>query len=91
MFNETREGAVASLQISKMGSIDLSKGDFSIEGKGFQIKNDSTTTVELELKLLGMEASDEWVKTVIGVGWNPEIVKSVKSSSLSNLNLKWGY
>lgn len=91
MFNETRSEAVASLQIAKMGVIDLSAGNFSIEGKGFQLKNDGTTEIQLEVKLLGMDPSSAFIKTTFSVGWNPEIIREIKQSSLSNLSLKWGY
>jgi hypothetical protein len=33
----------------------------------------------------------EFVETKFEIGWNPEIVKAVKQTSLSNLNIKWGY
>lgn len=90
MFNETRSEAVASLQIAKMGEIDLSVGNFQIEGKGFQIKNDGTTEVLLEVSLLGMDPG-EFVSTKFDVGWNPEIVREIKQNNLSNIILKWGF
>lgn len=91
MFNETRSEAVASLQVAKMGVIDLTTDNFSIPGKGFQLKNDGTTSVELEVKLLNMEDEDGWIKTVFDRGWNPEIIREVKQTATSNVNLKWGY
>lgn len=90
MFNETRSEAVASLQVAVMGEIDLSGGNFTIAGKGFQLKNDGTTQVELEVRLIGM-SEGSFVKTKFDCGWNPEIIAEIKQSSLSNLVLKWGY
>lgn len=90
MFNETRSEAVASLQVAVMGEIDLSNGNFTIAGKGFQLKNDGTTQVELEVRLIGMNEGS-FVKTKFDCGWNPEIIAEIKQSSLSNLVLKWGY
>lgn len=90
MFNETRSEAVTSLQVAVMGDINLAKGNFSIEGKAFQLKNDGSTQVELEVRLLGMEPGN-FVKTKFDCGWNPEIIAEIKQSSLSNMSLKWGY
>lgn len=90
MFNETRSEAVASLQVAVMGEIGLSNGNFTIAGKGFQLKNDGTTQVELEVRLIGM-SEGSFVKTKFDCGWNPEIIAEIKQSSLSNLVLKWGY
>ena len=91
MFNETRSEVVASLQVAKMGEIDLKKGNFTLgNGKAFQLKNDGTTPVELEVRLYEMEEG-QFVKTKFDCGWNPEIIGEIKQSVLSNLNLKWGY
>lgn len=82
-----------SAQIAKMGAItSLTTTDFSLDnGYGFNIKNDGTEAVELEVQLMGMEAN-ETVTTKFEVGWNPEIVKKVfHAVTLSSVNLKYGY
>lgn len=88
----TRSGEMVSAQIGKMGRIEnLQNKDFFLEdGQSFNIKNDGTDPVSLEVQLSGMEAG-EFIETKFECGWNPEIVKAVKQSSLSSINLKWGY
>lgn len=89
----TRSGEQVSAQIGKMGSItDLATADFSLsDGVNFNIKNENTAPITLEVQLAGM-ADNETVQTTFSLGWNPEIVKRiVKNASLSNYNLKWGY
>jgi len=91
-MNQTRSGEMVSAQIGKMGVIDgLQENNFSLpDGQCFNVKNDGTQAVSLQVQLSGME-SDEFVETKFEVGWNPEIVKVVKQTSLSGINLKWGY
>ena len=88
----TRSGEGVSAQIGKMGTITgLQDGNFQLgDGQCFNIKNDGDSAVTLEVQLAGMEDGD-FSETHIETGWNPEIVKAVKQSSLSSLNLKWGY
>ncbi|MEL7599668.1 MAG: hypothetical protein AAGU18_06170 [Proteiniphilum sp.] len=88
----TRSGDMVSAQIGKMGSIsNLNNANFSLsDGQPFNIKNDGTQYVELQVRLNGM-AEGEFVTTKFEVGWNPEIVKEVKQTSLTSLNLKYGY
>jgi hypothetical protein len=83
---------MVSAQIGKMGSIsNLNNANFSLsDGQPFNIKNDGTQYVELQVRLNGM-AEGEFVTTKFEVGWNPEIVKEVKQTSLTSLNLKYGY
>jgi len=78
----TRSGESVSAQIGKMGVIDLANGNF--------IKNDSTSPVKLSVQLAGMDDGD-FIETNFESGWNPEIVKVIKATSLSGINLKWGY
>lgn len=87
----TRSGECVSAQIGKMGVIDgLQDGNFQLaDGQCFNIKNDGISAVTLEIQLAGMETG--FIETRIEPGWNPEIVKAVKQTSLSSLNLKWGY
>lgn len=88
----TRSGEQVSQQIGKMGVIgDLSNGDFALaDGQCFNIKNDGTQPVKLSVQLAGM-ADGDFIETQFDIGWNPEIIKAVKQTSLSSINLKWGY
>ncbi len=89
-MNETRSGEHVSAQIGKMGIIDVSS-DFSlVNGQCFNIKNDGTQPVTLTVQLAGMSDAD-FIETQFDCGWNPEIIKVVKSTSQSGINLKWGY
>ena len=88
-MNTTRSGEMVSAQIGIMGEITgLQDSDFSLaDGQPFNVKNDGTESVSLEIKLAGME---DFIETTLEPGWNPEIIKEIKQSSL-DLNLKWGY
>jgi len=87
----TRSGDMVSPQIGKMGIIsDLNNANFSIEGIPFNLKNDGETSVILSVRLWSMPV-DEFVATRFEPGWNPEIIREIQQTSLSNLNLKWGY
>jgi hypothetical protein len=83
---------MVSAQIGKMGVIDnLQESNFSLpDGQCFNVKNDGLQPVKLQIQLAGM-ADGEFIETTFEVGWNPEIVKAVKQTSLSSTNLKWGY
>ena len=89
---DTRSGEMVSMQIGKMGLItNLANANFSLsDGQSFNVKNDGNTYVDLEVRLAGMNAG-EFVSTRFDVGWNPEIVKEVKKTSLAGLKLKYGY
>ena len=91
---ETRSGEMVSAQVGVFDNIDaaqLNKGNFKLaNGQGFVIKNEGTQAVELEVLPAG--ANDRnFVKTTFDVGWNPELVKEIKATSLSSLKLKFGY
>lgn len=88
----TRSGEQISAQIAKMGVIEgLDKGNFTLQsGQNFQIKNDGVQPVSLQVQLAGMEEG-AFIETTFEIGWNPEIVRVVKATSLSGINLKWGY
>lgn len=88
----TRSGEYVSAQIGKMGIIDnLQNKNFSLsDGQVFNIKNDGVQPVKLQVQLAGMN-DGEFIETSFEIGWNPEIVKVVKQSSLSGINLKYGY
>ena len=89
-MSTTRGGEVISPQIGNIGVINLNNGNFKKEDIPFNIKNDGATAVLLEVNLWGMEPG-EFVSTQIDTGWNPEIVREIRQSSLSGLDLKWGY
>ena len=91
-MSETRSGEHVSAQIGKMGVIDgLNNGNSTLnDGQCFNIKNDGTQPVKLSVQLAGMSDGD-FIETQFDCGWNPEIVKAVKQTSLSGINLKWGY
>ena len=88
----TRSGEMVSAQVGIMGAVTgLSDGDFSLsDGQPFNIKNDGISPVELEVQLAGMPDGTT-IKTKFDCGWNPEIVKVIKATSLSSINLKFGY
>ena len=88
----TRTGIQTSGQISKMGVIsNLATTDFTLPTGGFLIKNDGLTYVTLDI-IPAMGDTDTVVTTLIAPGWNPELVKIIKSNvSLASVNLKWGY
>ena len=83
---------MVSAQIGKMGVItNLTNANFALaDGQCFNVKNDGLQPVKLQIQLAGM-ANGEFIETTFEVGWNPEIVKAVKQTSLSSINLKWGY
>lgn len=88
----TRSGDMVSAQIGKMGSIsNLNNANFALsDGQIFNIKNDGTQYIDIDVSLAGM-STGEFVTTRFFPGWNPEIVKEVKQTSLIGFNLKWGY
>ena len=91
-MSETRSGEMVSAQIGKMGVItNFTNANFALaDGQCFNVKNDGLQPVKLQIQLAGM-ADGEFIETTFEVGWNPEIVKAVKQTSLSSINLKWGY
>jgi len=93
-MSNTRSGEMVSPQIAKMGAITgLTTTNFKLpDGVVFQLKNDSYEVVTLDVKLAGMDDNDGFVTTNFGLGWNPEIIREIKSdASLTNVSLKWGY
>ncbi|MDR2009965.1 MAG: hypothetical protein LBQ22_05740 [Bacteroidales bacterium] len=89
-MSTTRGGEVVSPQIGNIGVIDnLINGNFKIEEIPFNIKNDGETAVVLEVNLWGMEPG-EFVSTRFETGWNPEIVREIRQTSI-NATLIWGY
>lgn len=89
-MSETRSGQMVSAQIAKMGVIDATKSNFALDGGvAFNIKNDASAPVSMDIRLAGMPKG-EFITTTIEMGWNPEIVVEVKATSAPH-NLKWGY
>lgn len=89
-MSTTRGGEVVSPQIGKIGAVTgLDLSNFSVEGVPFNIKNDGEGAVFLEVNLWGMDPG-QFVKTRFETGWNPEIVREIKQTSI-NPTLIWGY
>ena len=89
-MSTTRGGEVVSAQIGNIGAITgLSTGNFKKEDSPFNVKNDGEGAVFLEVNLWGMDPGT-FVSTRFEVGWNPEIVREIKQTSI-NANLIWGY
>lgn len=88
---ESRSGEMVSPQVAIFGDADISKGNFSIkDGQKFLVKNEGTESVELEVIPAGSK-ENKFVKCTFDVGWNPEIVREIKMTSLSNVKIKFGY
>ncbi len=85
---QNRNGDLVSAQISVAGKVDFSGGNFK-KDVPFCVKNDGETAIELEVNLWGMEPG-EFIKTRFEIGWNPEIVREIKTTSQTNA-LIWGY
>lgn len=87
-MEETRIGSNVSAQIGRMGVVSLTNGSFRLPGNTpFNIKNDGEDPVELTVCLDKM-AEGEYITTMFDPGWNPEIVREIKSGDVSNI--KWG-
>ena len=87
-MEETRIGSIVSAQIGRMGTVSLADGEFRLPNNTpFNIKNDGDEAVELEV-LLDKNAEGDYINTKFEPGWNPEIVRAIKSGDVSNI--KWG-
>lgn len=90
----TRSGEVVSAQVGIFGNINadkLTNDDFSLEnGQAFVVKNEGTEAVKLSVLPAG-STDGVFVETTFDPGWNPEIVKVIKATTLSNVKLKFGY
>lgn len=82
---ETRSNVTTSIQVAYMG--EVSSTPFKLD-LGFCIKNDDEEPVELEVNLIGMPEG-EYITTSFAPGWNPEIVREIKSGDVSAI--KYGY
>lgn len=83
-----RNGDSVSPQVSVMGNITFDGGSFKKDAP-FCVKNDGEAAIFLEVNLWGMPEG-EFINTRFETGWNPEIVREVKATSLTNA-LMWGY
>lgn len=89
-MSSNRKGTVTSAQISEMGVINnLSTSNFKKGDLPFNVKNDGSSAVVLEVNLWDMKPG-VFVSTRFEVGWNPEIVREIKQNGTTALNLKWG-
>lgn len=92
---ENRCGEVVSLQYGKIGVLDCSSGDFTLNDGGdggFLIKNESDSPVTLRVRLVGMKDTDDLIETRFHPGWGMEIVRFVEHNPSVNPNtLKYGY
>lgn len=86
---ENRNGDLTSPQISVMGTITFTDNENFKKDTPFCIKNDGEAAVVLEVNLWGMPEG-EFIATRFETGWNPEIVREVKTTSQTNA-LLWGY
>lgn len=80
-----KANVVNSLQIAVMQTV--SSVPYKTD-EGFLIKNDSDEPVELEVNLLGMDEG-VYITTSFSPGWNPEIVREIKSGTVTDI--KVGY
>ena len=87
-MGQNRNGDVVSAQVSVIGNVDFAKGNFK-KDVPFCIKNDGDAAVILEVNLWGMPKG-EFISTRFETGWNPEIVREMKKTSI-NATLLWGY
>lgn len=82
---ETRSNVATSLQVAYIG--EVSSTPFKLD-LGFCVKNDGEDPVDLEVNLIGMDPG-VYVTTSFAPGWNPEIVREIKSGTVTNI--KYGY
>ena len=87
-MGQNRNGDVVRAQVSVIGNVDFAKDNFK-KDVPFCIKNDGDAAVILEVNLWGMPEG-EFISTRFETGWNPEIVREIKKTSI-NATLLWGY
>lgn len=85
---DNRNGDKVSAQVSVMGSVSFDGGNFR-KDTPFCVKNDGEAAVVLEVNLWGMPEG-EFISTRFETGWNPEIVREIKQTSIKTA-LLWGY
>lgn len=85
---KNRNGDLVSAQVSVIGPVKFDGGNFRSDTP-FCVKNDGEAAVVLEVNLWGMPEG-EFIATRFETGWNPEIVREIKETSIKNA-LLWGY
>lgn len=83
-----RNGDLVSAQVSVAGPVKFDGGGFRLDTP-FCVKNDGEAAVFLEVNLWGMPEG-EFITTRFETGWNPEIIREIKSTSQKTA-LIWGY
>lgn len=83
---------MVSAQVGIMGAVTgLADGDFSLSD-GHRSTSRMTAFPRLNLKSNLQECRTGQPSRQSSIcGWNPEIVKVIKATSLSSINLKFGY
>lgn len=79
----SRESAINSLQVSKMGNIPA--GDFK-PGFYFLVKNITDANITLQVRPAGQL---EFIETLLYPGWNPELLAEIKGVTVNQL--QYGY
>lgn len=87
-MSQNRNGDSVSPQISVAGKVEFTSGSFR-KDTPFCVKNDGEGAVVLKVNLWGMPEG-EFISTRFETGWNPEIIREIKESSLATA-LIWGY
>lgn len=85
---KNRNGDLVSAQVSVIGPVKFDGGNFRSDTP-FCVKNDGEAAVVLEVNLWGMPKG-EFIDTRFETGWNPEIVREIKETSIKTA-LLWGY
>jgi len=85
---DKQERRQVSVQVSVIGPANFDGGSFR-KDTPFCVKNDGEAAVVLEVNLWGMPEG-EFIATRFETGWNPEIVREIKSTSQKTA-LLWGY
>ncbi len=86
---QNRNGDMVSAQVSVIGRVEFTDNKNFKKDTPFCVKNDGESAVVLEVNLWGMP-DNEFVATRFDTGWNPEIVREIKSTSQTT-SLLWGY
>lgn len=87
-----RSGVMMSEQVAMFDTItDLGTADFTLpEGMAFLIKNEGTTDVTLEVIPAASEL-ETYQPVKFSPGWNPELVRAIKTNESTLPTLKYGY
>nr|DAH00823.1 MAG TPA: hypothetical protein [Crassvirales sp.] len=77
------DSKIASLQVSRLGSVEAGDTEFGIT---VLLKNITEEPVTCQILPAGQT---EYISTVLSVGWNPELVIGVKGAPADSL--QYGY